>query len=132
MHPKSDHVVNLNKYKYPIFKNKTFELIRNAHVVVAHSSTSLQWAIIMKKPILFLTSEEFPNSKLIDSYASILGKKVINLNDISKIKDFNNYLHVDNVKYDKFIKDYIKLKGSPKKLSSEIIIEYFERKFLFK
>lgn len=132
VHPKSDHAVNLNKYKYPIFKNKTFELIRNADVVVAHSSTSVQWAIIMKKPILFLISEEIPNTKLIDSYASILGKKVINLDNISKIRDFNNYLHVDNVKYEKFIKDYIKLKGSPKKLSSDIIIEHLEKELLFK
>jgi acyl-ACP thioesterase len=86
----------------------------------------------MKKPILFLISEEIPNTKLIDSYVSILGKKVINLDNISKIRDFNNYLHVDNVKYEKFIKDYIKLKGSPKKLSSDIIIEHLEKELIFK
>jgi hypothetical protein len=133
-HPRSNLGIEKIKYNHSIFKNKTFELIRDANVVVGHSSSSLQWAVIMKKPIILLTTDEIQNeyygkpwAKLIDSFATILGKKVINLNNISNIIDFSDYLNVNHEKYEKYIETYVKTKGSPEKLSWEIIIEHIER-----
>ena len=98
-HPRSNLGIEKIKYNHSIFKNKTFELIRDANVVVGHSSSSLQWAVIMKKPIILLTTDEIQNEyygkpweKLIDSFATTLGKKVINVNNISNIIDFSDYL----------------------------------------
>ena len=52
-HPRSNYDVKQIKYKHSIIENKTFELIRDADVVVAHMSTAIQWAVVMKKPIIF-------------------------------------------------------------------------------
>lgn len=132
-HPRSNYKVKRKKYTHPIIQNKTFELIRNANLIVAHSSTALHWAIIMKKPIIFVTTDEIQNSiyarsyvKLIKNFAKTLGTKVINLSDtLNKIK-YKNYLRVDKKKYENFIDDNIKIKGSPQELVWNIIIKKIE------
>jgi len=136
-HPRSNYKNKRIKYKHPILENKTFELIRGADVVVAHCSTSLQLAVIMKKPIIFITTDEIQNklyaknyAKNIDNFATILGKKVINLSALPKVNDLKNYLNVDDKKYEKYIENYIKTKGSPEKLAWNIVIENIERDLL--
>ena len=121
------------KYSHPIFKNKTFELIKEAELVVAHSSTTLQLAVIMKKPIIIVTTDEIQNQfhaksydQLIENYAKLLGKKIINLNHLSEINDFSDYLNIDNKKYENFIDTYVKTKGSPEKLVWDIVIKHIE------
>jgi hypothetical protein len=128
-HPRSNYEVKKIKYKFPTIKNKTFELIKDAEVVVVHYSTSLQWAVIMKKPIILITTDEIyndPYQKLIDSLAKILGKKVLNINKLSRV-NYKNYLNVNNKKYEKYIEDYVKNKDSPEKLNWNIVIDYIEK-----
>jgi hypothetical protein len=101
---------------------------------VAHISTALQWAVIMKKPIIFVTTDEIQNEFYARSYAnhigcfaSTLGKKVVNLSDVISINNWRDYLKVDEEKYEKYIETYIKTKGSPEKLVWDIVIEYIEK-----
>ena len=136
-HPRSNYNVKKIKYKHPTIKNETFELIKDADVIVGHGSTALQLAVIMKKPIIFVTTDEIQNesyakpyAKFIDHYAITLGKKVINLSNLSNIHNWRDYLNVDEEKYEKYIETYIKTKGSPEKLISNIIIEYIEKDLL--
>ena len=128
-HPRSNYEVKKIKYKLPIIKNKTFELIKDADVVIGHYSTSLQWAVIMKKPIILITTDEIYNDvyqKLIDSTAKVLGKKVLNINKVSRVNNYKNYLNVDNKKYEKYIETYVKIKDTPEKLLWNIVIEHIE------
>lgn len=138
-HPKSDYSNKFLKYKHSIFENKTFELIKEADAVVTLGSTALQWAVIMKKPIIFVTTNEIQTSiyaktysKFIDFYAKTLGKKVLNLSNISKISDFKKYFVVDEEKYENYIDNYIKIKGTPKKLVWNIVIEQIENDLFHK
>lgn len=133
-HPRSNYAFKQKKYKHPILENQTFELVRDADVIVAHSSTALNWAVVMKKPIIFATTNEIQNefyskryAKFINNFASILGKKVINLSQISRLKNFSDYLKIDDEKYEKYIENYIKTKGSPRKLVWDIVIEKIEK-----
>ncbi len=133
-HPRSNYGAKQIKYKHPILENKTFELIRDSDVVVSHMSTALQWAVIMKKPIIFVTTDEIQNAfyarsyaKHIDCLATTLGKKIVNLSDLSSINKWEDYLNVDEEKYDKYIETYIKTKGSQKKLVWDIVVEYIQK-----
>ena len=133
-HPKSNFVITQKKYNHPIFENKTFELIRDADVVVSHNSTSVQWAVIMKKPIIFVTTDEIENApyaksvkNVIDEFATVLGKRVVNLSQLSSVNNWKDYLNVDDEKYEKYIENYVKTKGSPEKLLWNIVIEYIEK-----
>lgn len=137
-HPRSNYEAKKIKYKHPILEKKTFELIRDADVVVAHMSTAIQWAVIMKKPIIFVTTDEIQNEFYARSYAnhinvfaSVLGKKIVNLSDLSSINKWKDYLNVDEEKYEKYIETYIKTKGSSEKLLWNIVIEYIEKDLLF-
>ena len=136
-HPRSNYNVKKIRYKHPTIKNETFELIKDADVIVGHGSTALQLAVIMKKPIIFVTTDEIQNAsyakpyaKFIDHYATTLGKKVINLSNLSNTHNWRDYLNVDEEKYEKYIETYIKTKGSPEKLISNIVIEYIEKDLL--
>jgi hypothetical protein len=138
-HPRSNYNVKQIKYKHTIIENKTFELIKDADVVVAHMSTAIQWAVIMKKPIIFVTTNEIENSsygiiyaKNIKRFTTELGKKVVNLNDVSKIINWKDYLSIDKEKYKKYIDNYVKFKGSPQKLLWDIVIKYIEKDLFLK
>lgn len=129
-HPRSKYKNKKIKYQNIIKENETFELIKYSSVVVAHASTSIQWAVIMKKPIIFVITDEIKNAiyarnykRSIFEFAKTLGKEVINLSDIDNIKDWNNLLRVDKDKYNKYIKNYIKLESSPNKPLWEIVIQ---------
>lgn len=133
-HPRSNYGLKKKKYKHPIIENKSFELIRNADLIVAHNSTALQWAIIMKKPIIFVTTNEIENTyygrpyaKNINYFATILGSKVVNLNDVSRIINWKDYLSIDKEKYKKYIDTFVKTKESPEKLVWDIVINNIEK-----
>ena len=133
-HPKSNYAAKQKKYNQLILENKTFELIRDADVVIAHGSTALGWAVIMKKPIIFVTTDEIQNAsyaksyaKYIDNFAAILGKKAVNLSQLSSVNNWSDHLNIDNEKYEKYIENYIKTKGSPEKLVWDIVIEHIEQ-----
>ena len=102
-------------------------------------STAIQWAVVMKKPIIFVTTDEIQNvfygrsyAKQINHFATTLGSKVVNLNDISHITNWKDYLGIDKKKYKKYIDTYVKSKGSPEKLVWDIVIEYIEKDLLLK
>ena len=121
-HPRSNYQDKSVKFKYTTIKNKTFELIRDADAVVAHSSTVIQYAVLLKKPIILVTTDEIQKAsyakywkQLINSSASALGKKVINFNNLSNLNNFEDYLNVDHKQYDLYIEKYVKTKKSPKK-----------------
>lgn len=132
-HPASNYEVKKIKYKHPILKNRTFELIRDADVVVGNISTSFQWAVIMKKPIIFVTTDEIQNESYakyyknhIYNFAKSLGKKVVNLSQISSDHNWEDYLNIDHEKYEKYIENYIKMKGTPEKPVWDTVIERIE------
>lgn len=133
-HPRSNYDLKLLKFKNPIHINKTFELIKDAALVVGHSSTALQYAVIMRKPIIIVTTDEIQKApyakhwkQYIDGCAATLEKKVINFNDLSNINNFEDYLNVDDKKYESYIEDFIKTKGSPEKQIWDIVIEHIQR-----
>ena len=137
-HPRSNYDNKLFKFKFSTFKNKTFELIKDADIVVAHTSTSMQYAVLLKKPIILVTTDEIQKASyakyfkhIINSFASVLGKKVINFNDLSNLHNFEDYLNVDHKKYDLYIEKFIKTKKSPEKKLWNIVIERIERDLFF-
>ena len=128
-HPRSDYEKKSYKYSSPILKDQTFELIKKASVVVSHGSTALQWAVLMRKPIILVTTDEMNKSifgRTTEAFAFALGKDVINLNRIPKKYDWRSQLFVDETKYQNYIETYVKLSGSPKKPVWEIIIDRME------
>ena len=97
-----------------VIKGKTVELVRDAGFVIAHSSTSINFAVLYKKPLLFITTDSLQKSmqgEWIKSMASSLGKKVINISKTTHL-DLNSELVIDEKIYETYKNAYIKKNGS--------------------
>jgi len=128
-HPRSDYDNKSISYSFSILKDQTFELIKQSRVVVSHGSTSLQWAIIMRKPIILVTTDEMKKSTfnhITEGFALALGKEVVNLNRIPKNFNWKSQLLIDETKYNNYIETYVKESGTPEKPLWEIVIDRIE------
>ena len=106
-----------------VVKNKTFELLRESRFVIAHSSTAIDFAVLLKKPIIFITTNRLKKTRegpIIDAMATILGKKPINIDEQFNI-DLNKELIVNEKLYDQYRNDYIKKKNSEENYFWQIV-----------
>jgi len=128
-HPRSDYENRPFYYLLPIFKEKTFELIANASLVITHASTATQWAILLKKPIILVSTDEVERGdsmQYIQGLAQELGKRIWNLNrDLEQMK-FCHDMQINDQKYKSYIDKYVKFPGSPEKPVWEIVIDRLE------
>ena len=98
--------------------------------MVAHYSTSVQFAVLARKPLLLITTDELNASgdgSIILAIAAELGKSVINIDyDYADI-DLKSELRVDDEKYAEYQRKYIKMDGSAEKSTWDILIDHLER-----
>ncbi len=128
-HPKSDYE---NNYKFlygrKFVKNKTVALVKNSKLVFAHGSTTIAYAILYKKPLVFLLSDEYLRS--FDNYTpAIIAKKlnspcfnIDDKNNYSKIRD-TSLFKIDKKKYKIYMDNYIKYPSKSNKNFWEIFNE---------
>ena len=134
-HPRSDYDnLDIKYFTFPTIKNQTYQLVKQSSIVVANVSLSLHWAILMYKPIILVTTDEFANSrdhteKIVHIIANILGKKVINLDQIPDNFQWDSQLTVDKIKYNKYINNYLKDPHVPEKRVWDIVIDRIENDF---
>ena len=133
LHPRSNYNNKPFKFDYPAYINQTFELVNNSKIVVMHYSTSIQWAILLRKPILVLTTDELEKSRIskhINLIAKELDKQVINLDHLPPDFNFNDYLEINDDKYQKYIENYIKIPGTQEKMVCDIIMDRIESDYV--
>lgn len=110
-----------SKYNKPIKKkfyfDQTLKLIKNSKFVVVQNSSAIDWAILLKKPILLLNFKTFDtisleNSDSIKFYKKKLSLEIINVdsNYNFRMKKMNSLLNVNKEKYEKFSKFYLNYK----------------------
>ena len=130
-HPKADYDNPSKNFWYgrSFYKDKTYELIKNSSYVLVHTSTALSYAVILKKPMLFLTSNEYIKSYdnfRVHGYAKYFNQPLFNIDEVKK-NDFNSSLKKINQKiYKKYLDDYIKYPGSPNAEVNKTFINHFK------
>lgn len=104
-HPKNN--LDLEKIlQRKTYSHKTHELLANAKFAIAHNSESINYAIYLKKPIIFMYSNYLLNfsksSKLlcknINTYSKLVNQKTYNIDDDIKLPldlKINNKLYND-------------------------------------
>lgn len=100
----------------PVVRGRTAELVRDSGFVILHQSMSLNYAVMFRKPMIFVTTDEV-NRYLIEDpsiewLASYFGKTVNNL-DLSPEIDLESEMRVDDDLYRRYLNDYIKMEHSP-------------------
>ncbi len=115
-HPRSQYDQRPDCFRNrKVVKGFTPALVSKARFVISHASTSINFAVMYRKPVFFITSPPLAASRLgpqIRAMAESLGREVW---DVEKPvpQDFRRSLEVDEGLYQNYFDDYIKYPGSP-------------------
>ena len=108
----------------------TEELVKNSSLVLLHASTAVSYAILFKKPTIFLTSYNLRKSWMgprINNLAKVVNGQIINMdNDLNKPLDLQNLLKIDESKYKNYLDQYLKVPNSPDVPLWEIFTNYIK------
>ncbi len=119
-----------------VIRGKTIELVRNAEFIIAHNSAAINLAVLFKRPILFLTSNQ-----IIENYnngldeppvgwlASLFGKEAHNMDHTIQI-DFHKELEINEELYRNFKNCYIKKEGSEELPFWQIFVNYLKKEYV--
>ena len=104
-----------------------WKLISKAKIIFAHDSTAIQIAVLLKKPIILLTSnyieKDLYRKLSIETFSNQLDLQIINVDKIESIKKLNT--RVNKKKYDQYINNFIKEKESSDKITWCMLEKYF-------
>ena len=130
-HPKADYERNNKNFWNGrlFYKSKTYELIQDSSYVLAHTSTAFSYAIILKKPMIFLTSDEYMKSYdnfRVHGYANYFKQPLFNIDHVKRNDLKKDLKKIDQKIYKKYFEDYIKYPGGLNIQSNKIFINHFK------
>jgi hypothetical protein len=114
-HPRANKNINISDKK--ILYNFTDQLIKNSFLNITHTSNAIQFALLYKKPLLIISTNELEQNQDTAAYSDILAlskslnKNILNIDRFSEpqlLKEMN----VNDQIYDEYINNYIKESGS--------------------
>tara|TARA_E500000178_G_scaffold354401_2_gene423219 strand:- start:931 stop:2100 length:1170 start_codon:yes stop_codon:yes gene_type:complete len=110
IHPRAPFDNSRYEEREKFFYN-TYNGIKKSKLVIMHGSTSANFACMLRKPIIFIytneMSQNYPRSvENIKFFAEEFGTKAINIDNNEKI-NFNDYLKINQKKYDEYFSKYI-------------------------
>lgn len=126
-HPSSMYEKHPDYYESrSVIRGKTMELIRDAEFVLMHYSTSINFAVLFNKPVIFFTTDELEDSiidaKYVRAFSSALGKRFINI-DNDYETDWIEELMVNKKIYSIYKERYIKKRGTEEKPFWQIVAD---------
>tara|TARA_Y100000591_G_scaffold332837_1_gene371823 strand:- start:2407 stop:3483 length:1077 start_codon:yes stop_codon:yes gene_type:complete len=124
-HPKRKKTNSQNK---KLDFSGTQSLMKNAKIVFAHESAAISYAVIFKKPLVIIQSNNIKTPEYIERsnhIANMLKKKIYNVGDKIKKKDLENIFSVNNIDYNNYINNFCKHPRSKKIKISDTLINIF-------
>lgn len=111
---------------------RTIELVSQAEFVMANESRSINFAVMFRKPAIFLTSDEIEEKTVFGSYirtfAATLGKKPLNVDHQIEC-DLDSECVIDEKRYHEYFVNYIKIPGTPEKQYWEAVADKIEKDY---
>jgi hypothetical protein len=127
-HPKASYTGKENLFgkRTIIHNHDSLDLIKRSDLVLLHFSAAINLAVILKKPIVFITSDELNNSNVgayINAFASKFNTLALNIS--------NNYsFHIPKIDkefYDSYFIAYIKKSDTKEELFWQQVANYIKR-----
>ena len=108
-----------------VISNDSSRLVRNSKMVFAHNTTSINFAVLWRIPLLIITTTLIDRADyfVVRSYEDIFKTKRININKSYKNKDYTKISRDVVAQYDFYKENLIKTKNSPKVNSAKILIK---------
>lgn len=108
-HPRADF--NKTKSRFlgrKVFQNSTLGLVKHCQACITHASTSINFAVIYNKPIIFLTSDRMIKTRQENELlASWFNKSPLNMSNINEVEKFVFNFSINKVLYTEFKKSFI-------------------------
>lgn len=131
-HPRSNYEDHPDYFEgRPVVKGKTVELIKKSGFVIAHGSTSINFAVLFNKPIIFIRTNELDEDRSTPSVQSMpyyLGKKLINIDDSIQI-NLKKELLIDKNAYADYKNSYIKKIDSIDLPFWQVFADYINKRY---
>ena len=125
-HPRSNYDQHPDYFNgRKVVRGHTAELVKRSKIVFLHCSTAVNFAVLFKKPTVFITSDSLNGSgyeAFIYSLASCFGKKPININRKNEY-ECEDFFHFDEGLYSRYKNQHIKVEGSEEKFSWQIFAD---------
>jgi len=108
-----------------LISGRTAELVKDAKLVLAHDSTSINFAALWRIPLIIITTDQIERSiyPFMQALTQILQTSRINLNSSYNNLDFFEIAQKPLSQYNQFVEKIIKDSSSPQKNSAEILIK---------
>lgn len=127
-HPRSQYETKDNLYgNRPVIRGRTAELVRKSRFVVLTDSASINYAVLFKKPMIFITTDSIQGIRmgLTDFMAGLFDKKVIHIDQSFEL-DWNRELMMNDKLYEEYINRYIKKLGTDDTPAWQIFADYLK------
>lgn len=114
-HPRAKKNIKISNKK--IVYNFTDQLIKYSFLNITHTSNAIQFALLYKKPLLIISTNELEQNQDTAVYSDMLAlskslnKKILNIDRFSEIQLLKE-MKVNNQIYNTYINNYIKEIGS--------------------
>jgi len=127
-HPKRNYLDDSFGIR-PYYQGKTLELVKNCEFVIAHASTSIAFAVLFKKPIIFIYDNEIRDILYKNVYFSMLSFAGSLGSDLYNIDDFEGFQKIsspkiDRIKYEEYKYRYLTSKIGEGKSTKDIFVNY--------
>lgn len=106
-----------------LLQGETASLINNSSLVIAHYSNAVNFAVLYRKPLIFITTDELNTSfrrPAIEAVSSHFKKHPINV-DSDKEIDWKGEMNVDSGIYDQYIFNFIKKPKTPERFFWQVV-----------
>jgi len=116
-HPRSHYDSQVNYFgNRKVLRGKTAELVSSCRLILLHASTSVNFAVIYKKPVLFLKPSSFSggrSEKAIMHMAKALNSSsIVDFSKKYESKESFNFPILDELAYARYKNNYIKSEDS--------------------
>jgi hypothetical protein len=129
-HPRSKYESSAIYKGRAILKYKTAELIKDAGFVLAHASTSISFAVMFAKPVVFIYNSEIKKTYPHNLYPQVLHfAEVLNTTCINVDEGLDDNFIIPQVNenaYSKYKYNYLTNPESENKLTENIFIEFLK------
>jgi len=126
-HPSSDYQGDLFEGR-KVIKHVTFVLVRDAQFVISHHSASINYAILNKKPIVYIYTDEmnrlYSDSTMptIKGSAEFLGAAIYNVDSVASADEVT-IISVDEERYDAYRYMFLTSRETEKAFSMDIFLK---------
>jgi len=130
-HPRANYETGKDYFRgRKVIQNKTDLLIKSSCLVITHLSASISFAVIYNKPLLFITTDRLLKTKFaieIPKFAEYFNKVPYNISSDYNHIDLDNEMTIDEKRYKKYFRDYVKKKNSSNDISWQTIANYISK-----